>query len=280
MPGCITGLASRSERLAMTSSRHVFTAAFVAAVAFAATSAVASEPAATPPASLHRWGILATEDVRATGLPDLIGAALSADTSLELVERELLAETLREIDLASVLGAKSTAARLQVGKTLGAQGLMLLSMEKHAGRNALRFDLCDCRYGVRLRSELLPYSAADREGLVRQCVARLGDVRRQHESGVRRIVCVTDFVSRNVQNTYAHMQAACGQLLRERLLRVPGVAVVELDEAEAIGRERQLQGTEIRESPTLFIRGEFRVVAAPDKKADVVNLKVELFDGR
>ena len=264
----------------MTSSRHVFTAAFVAAVAFAATSAVASEPAATPPASLHRWGILATEDVRATGLPDLIGAALSADTSLELVERELLAETLREIDLASVLGAKSTAARLQVGKTLGAQGLMLLSMEKHAGRNALRFDLCDCRYGVRLRSELLPYSAADREGLVRQCVARLGDVRRQHESGVRRIVCVTDFVSRNVQNTYAHMQAACGQLLRERLLRVPGVAVVELDEAEAIGRERQLQGTEIRESPTLFIRGEFRVVAAPDKKADVVNLKVELFDGR
>ena len=264
----------------MTSSRHMLEAAFVAAVAFAATSAVASEPAAAPPASLHRWGILATEDVRATGLPDLIGAALSADTSLELVERELLAETLREIDLASVLGAKSTAARLQVGKTLGAQGLMLLSMEKHAGRDALRFDLCDCRYGVRLRSEMLPYAAADREGLVQRCVARLGEVRRQHESGVRRIVCVTDFVSRNVQNTFAYMQAACGQLLRERLLRVPGVAVVELDEAEAIGRERQLQGTEIRESPTLFIRGEFRVVAAPDKTADVVNLKVELFDGR
>lgn len=251
-------------------------------LSLAGLAAVAAEPPATEqPAALQRWGILATEEVRATGIADLLGAALAADESLVLVERELLDRAMKELDVSTFLGAGSTAARLQLGKTLAAEGLILLSVDKRPEGQALRLDLCDCRYGARLRSEWLRHEAADREVAVKRCAALLDEVRRQYRAGVRRIVCVPDFVSQNLKNTYASMQAACAQLLQERLIRVPGVAVVEIDEAEAIGRELQLGGTELRDAPAMMtVKGSFRVVDAADKATNLVNLHLDLFDGK
>lgn len=260
---------------------RLLTAAILAWTSLAALATRASEPSSAPPGSLDRWGIVASEEVRAAGISDLLGAVLSKEASLQLVERELLDRTLKELDLAAFLGAGSTAARLTLGKTLAAEGLILLSIEKRQGGDALRVDLCDCRYGARLRSEFLPYGAANREALVRRCTTTLDEVRRQYRSGVRRIVCVPDFVSRNLQNTHASMQAACAQLLRERLIRAPGVAVVEIDEAEAIGRELQLAGKELRDAPAMMtVKGSFRVVAAADKAIDLMNLHLDLVDGK
>jgi len=253
-----------------------------AILSLAAMAVPAAEPAATEqPAALQRWAILASADVRATGIADLLGARLAQDASLILVERELLDRTMKELDLSTFLGAGSTAARLQLGKTLAAEGLILLSVEKRPEGQALRLDLCDCRYGARLRSEWLRHEAADREATAKRCAAMLDDVRRQYRAGVRRIVCVPDFVSQNLKNTYVSMQAACAQLVRERLLRVPGVAVVEIDEAEAIGRELQLGGTELRDAPAMMtVKGSFRVVDAADKATNLVNLHLDLFDGQ
>ena len=163
--------------------------------AVAADPSAADRPAADPPAALQRWAILASAEVRATGIADLLAATLAQDASLVLVERELLDRTMKEIDLSTFLGAGSTAARLQLGKTLAAEGLILLSVEKRPEGQALRLDLCDCRYGARLRSEWLRHEAANQEGVVKRCAAMLDDVRRQYRAGVRRIVCVPDFVS-------------------------------------------------------------------------------------
>ncbi|MBI2480598.1 MAG: hypothetical protein HYV60_18825, partial [Planctomycetia bacterium] len=89
-----------------------------------AVAAVGAEP------TLHRWAVIASNSVLESGLPDLLTVELSQDDSIQLVERERLRDATRELELATLMKAESIDQRLRLGKTLGADALMVLSYER------------------------------------------------------------------------------------------------------------------------------------------------------
>ena len=84
-------------------------------------SALADEPAR------KRLAILASQSVLDDGLVDLLQARLSQDKAIALLERERLATSATELQLAAAMQAANVAERLELGKTSGADVWMVLS---------------------------------------------------------------------------------------------------------------------------------------------------------
>ena len=100
--------------------------------------AVASGAAPT----LERWAVMATREVVASGLSDLLTVELSNNESLELVEREQLQAAMSELQLSTLVRADQVGSRLQLGRTLKANALMVLSYERTDGKQLLRVVVC------------------------------------------------------------------------------------------------------------------------------------------
>src|SRR5688572_27630835 len=124
-----------------------------------AVAAVGAEPVR------GRWAVIASNPVLESGLADLLTVKLSQDDSIQLVERERLRDVTRELQLFSLLKAENIDQRLQLGKTLGAESLIVLSTEKRAGQQVLRVVVCDSTLGVRLWDGRFLNDDSDIEGL-------------------------------------------------------------------------------------------------------------------
>lgn len=91
----------------------------------AAPGLVFSDDAPEPDSHLKRWAILADDDLRKTGISDLLAVELTSP-GFELVEREQIDAVLAEQQLARSFGAVGTANRVQLGQLLHADALVLL----------------------------------------------------------------------------------------------------------------------------------------------------------
>jgi hypothetical protein len=76
----------------------------------------------------RRYAIVASNDIEATGLGDLLTARLSAVEGIELVERDQLAAAIREQELSAYFDSSAAPLRLKLGQLLQADVLVLLSM--------------------------------------------------------------------------------------------------------------------------------------------------------
>jgi hypothetical protein len=76
-----------------------------------------------------RWAIISSADVKESGIPDLLTAQLSSDAGIELLEREDLEVATRELELSASTTSAASAKRLQLGRLLKADALLLLSIE-------------------------------------------------------------------------------------------------------------------------------------------------------
>jgi len=109
----------------------------------------------------RRWAILATPAVEETGFVDLLTARLSEQEDLELIERQDLQRITAELELAAALAPQAAAQRLELGRLVGADGLLLLSLGaggvgKTAGEQGqpgaanekpfLKLVICECHY--------------------------------------------------------------------------------------------------------------------------------------
>lgn len=194
----------------------------------------------------RRWAIVATPELRAVGLSDLLAAQLSQDDSIELVEREQIDLALRELDLATHFGADDTARRLELGKLLKADAMLLLSVRQNEGQSLVRLIVSDCVYGARL-SESFQLMKEGQIGETAEWVAAsLAATRARFQSGVKRLIAVPPLLSKNLTPEHDHLQAGYAALVAHSLGRQPGVAVVEIEEARAIGRELQLAGNGLK----------------------------------
>jgi hypothetical protein len=120
--------------------------------------------------TLRRWAVMATEKVVASGLQDLLTVNLSQNGSLQVVEREALEVVMRELQLSTLIRADRVEQRLQLGRTLNANALMVLSFERKKGRQLLRVVVCDANLGVRLWEGHFAYRGKeDVEQLVEHC---------------------------------------------------------------------------------------------------------------
>lgn len=209
---------------------------------------------------LRRWAIIASSQLRDDGLADLALVRLT-EQRVELVEREQLDQAIRELDVSAYSGSQAAGKRLKLGQSLKADALLLLSTELRNGRTYLKLVISESGYGARLHVDFVAYSKGDLDAAVLDVVEAVGETRKRFTGGIQRIVGVSPFVSKNLEYRYDSYQTGIAYLLEDSLARVPGVAVIETEEAQSIRRETArstVDHIKDRVVPVL-VEGEFTV---------------------
>ncbi|NND96351.1 MAG: hypothetical protein HKN47_03355, partial [Pirellulaceae bacterium] len=178
--------------------------------------------------------------------------------------------------------ADKVASRLQVGKTLRADGLIILALDRRSGQRVCRVVVCDARLGVRLwQGEFAFAENADSEALAKKCVAVVDEVRRRFQGGIDQIVAVPPFVAEDFVHRFDYMQTRLRDLISDSLMSRRGVAVVEIDEAKAIGQELQATLAAGIDRPiATVVKGSYNVTVPNDPDQRRIELMIELVEDR
>jgi len=253
---------------------------FMARLATAGAAGQEPRPAAGQPvAMLRTWAVLASEELRKSGLEDQVLVGLGADKTMTLVDRQQIKVVFQERALAEMFPAEAAGRRRDIGRVLKADALLLLSAETVEGREFIRLVICDTQAGARLRTDGLAWSP-DRIGdAAEEVAARVRQVRKHFAHGVERVYGVPPFVCRNLEYTYNHLQSGYANLLGNALASQPGVAVIETEEARQIARELALAGGEVARMMPKFVEGEYEVVRAEDGGEPSVQLTLKVTGG-
>lgn len=228
----------------------------------------------------RRLAILSSDAIQKSGLSDLVALQVQELSNVELVERDLLRKVMNEVALSIMLGAEQAENRRKIGTLLKADMLIFLSQEKtEEKQQVVRIVISECSNGARLRIAWIPSTNDD---LVKVCfdlVEIVGRTLEQFNMGVKQIIGVSHFVSRNLVHDYDHLQAGYVYLLQNALSSSPGVAVIEVEEARSIARESELAGDmKLNRAVPLFVEGEFRVGRGESEKQAKVHLKIRISD--
>jgi len=256
-----------------------------AALLAALAAACCAAPAAGADPGGHRWAIVATPDVQQTGLVDLLTVELSKLDGVELVERAQLDAAMKELELTALFGAGAAGGRLKLGRVLGADVLVLLSrktsrLEAPAeSKQFLQAVLCDCTCGARLRVEHLP-EEGDPAPLAEKIAGVVQQVRRQFKHGLRAVIGVPPFVSRNLTHDFDRLQTGYAEVVEAALSSHPGVAVVEIEEARAVAAELQRTGADLKQRPVpVCVEGQFKMSTLKMEPDTQVHLAIRVTDG-
>ena len=74
--------------------------------------------------------------------------------------------------------------------------------------------------------------------LAKRIASVVNAARQQFADGIRCLIAVSPFVSRDLDHDFDHWQNGFAALVEQALITVPGVTVLELEEARSIGQER------------------------------------------
>ncbi len=247
-----------------------------------ATDARGTEPAETGDRPV-RWAILGTPAMQDAGLTDLLHDRLASLDGVQLVERERLQAIVAEYSLDAFGTAGAVRQRLRLGTVLQADRLLLLSrmaLSEPADEttDVLRLVIADCGTGARIGHENYPADISP-EDFLDAATAAVDRVRRRFPAGVKQVVGVSHFVSKNLVHHYDHRQAGYGYLLQHALALQPGTAVLEIEEARAIAQELSLSGPDPttalhRRAVPVLVDGEFTVASQPTTGPPAVDLTV------
>lgn len=260
---------------------------------------VASAPAVTGQL-YHRWAIVSDEPLAKSPVGDLLTAELSNVQGIELVERDQIDAALKELKLSQSL-ADDVRSRLQLGRILKTDALVILSTL--AGQPAtslpavtpttqpssskaatfLKIVIADCRQGARLRTDFVPYEPAQVEETTASILQTVLQTRARFAGGLQKVVGISDFVCRNFTHDYDQYQSGFAYLLENALAGLPGVAVIETEEARAIQRELTLSATAgISRTVPFFVEGtyEIRSDGMPRSAKVQIEIRVSGSDGK
>jgi hypothetical protein len=223
---------------------------------------LAANVAAAIDLPLRRWAVLVSKDLRQTGLDDLLTVELSKAKDIELVERAEHAAITRELELEAMLGSGEVSDRLKLGRLLKADALLMISRQVRDKKPVICVVIAECDYGTRLCLEYREDITDRGNELVRDIVGIVQATRRRFAGGIRQIVGVTHFVSKNLTHDFDYYQAGFAHLLESALIAPPGVAVIETEEARAISEELQAMGDQARGRVVpVMVQGEFETVS-------------------
>ena len=262
-------------------TRHMFGLLASVAVLAAGTawcSAQQTQPTAREPVTtLRTWAVLASDELRKSGLDDQIMAGLATDRTITLVDRQHLDLVAGEMALSGLLAAHDAGSRRKAGIAVRADALAILNPESANGDRFVRVVICETRAGARLLVECIAYKADKPDQAAKAILAAIRRTRRRFRRGVRRVYAVAPFVSRNLGHEYDHLQRGCASLLADALSTQDGVAVVEIDEARQIAREiGPTDGKDIDRIVPLFIEGEYEVAGGERGKEPAIRFSVKV----
>lgn len=209
------------------------------------------------------WSVLS--DPKLAAVSDLLTVTLSQE-DIELVERDQLVEATREMSLVALSGG-DPKDRLQLGKLVGADFLLLLRKITAEKAEALQVLACDCKTGARLMEQVISFDDQRPDAAAESVAKVVRLVRVQYPEGVTRLVGVAPFLCRNLTHENDHYQFALSSLITRGLQLHKGLAAVEIAEARAIGDELARAGGAVSDRIVpLLIEGEFRTKSEPGQK--------------
>lgn len=220
--------------------------------------------------------VIADRATQGTGVPDLLTVELGQVEGLQTVERAAIRSIVREQTLATALTAAGAAERLELGQLLKADLLVFLRVTRSGTEQYLHCSVSETSVGARLRQAIFTVDDREPDRIAVDCREVVEDTWRHFRAGITQLIAVLPFVSQNLVHDYDSLQSAYPTLLRAALMRIPGVGVLEIEEARSIRRELELTGGELqgRRVP-LLVDGTYRI----DRDDGTVSLQVSLLDG-
>jgi hypothetical protein len=204
-----------------------------------------------------RIGVMAAGGAGAEKLSPLVELRLSKRAHVVLVERNAIEAVLRERQLQTVLAAGAPDKRAALGKLLKADLLVFLAGNEQP-KPHVRVMICETQRGLRLVSEVL-LPGANIEADVDAAVKHVETAAKKRKEATADIVAVPPLVNNSLTREADRFQGALARIVESDLLRRPGLVVVELDEAKAIGREAAVGGAAgVERRLPLYLTGEFR----------------------
>ena len=236
-------------------------------------TAAGARPAAGEDFALKRWAVVSTRQLQESGAADLFFAELARVEGIDLVERDQLERAVKELKLAALGTAAGAGQRLKLGRLLKADALAVLSREEQS----VRLVLCDCGTGARLRLEYLPDDPDALPDLAKRLAGCVQKTRKHFAGGVRQVYGVPPFMSKNLTHQYDRLQSGYAELLAAGLSSLPGVAVIETEEARHIRRELTLsRNGAVKRVVPRFVEGQFEVTAKTGDKDPPVRLRLKI----
>jgi len=206
-----------------------------------------------------RWAILGDAGSRPQKIADLVFTRLSANEDIELVERDLLSEIARERELNLVFNAQSVADRVKLLELMKADRLVCLSERSDSSPPTLHVVVAESAQGARLAARDFPMDSE--QAVVGQVVDLIHHCSRHYAKGVKAVVGVAPFTPGNLEHDYDSLSTTYRDLLQGKLSLLPGVAVIEMDEARAIAAEIAIGGSKVKSRITpILIDGHYEVV--------------------
>ncbi len=208
------------------------------------------------------------------GLVGLLEVKLAAEKQVTLLERAEIDKVLREQQLQLLFSPEGAARRAAVGQLLKADLLVLLRPADQKGKSrGLDVVVCETKAGLRLRVvTLAPTDKPDQQA--DQVSAVVEQALIKYRSPARQIVAVPPFVSEDFLHDRDYLRYVYARTVDQVLVGLPGIVVVELEEARAIASELSLGGRKPTVERPLphYIIGEYRT----DTTARTVKAAFEL----
>ncbi len=189
----------------------------------------------------------------------LLEAKLLAEPGAKWVERAAIDKVLKEQKLAAAFGAQGVKDRVQLGKLLKADVLVIVRQTKTSEGAAYELVVSETASGLRLLIRgvsVTKDAAADVAELV--TAAREGI--KKHKEEITLIVAAPPFVSNDLTNQFDHLKGAYAKLMEGVAFDRKGAVVVEFAEAEALSKELALTaaGAKVNRPAPLYLIGEYR----------------------
>ncbi len=206
----------------------------------------------------------------------LLEAKLLADPAATWVERANVDAVLKEQKLQRMFSPQGVGDRVKLGKLLKAELLVMVRPVKDAKEPALEVVISETAGGLRLLIRgvaITKDAAAD----VAALHAAVRDGIAKHGEKVKEVVAVPPFVSNDLEFTFDHLKGAFAKLAEVEALDRKGVVVVELAEAEAVGKELALAapGTKLDRPLPVYLLGEYRHEGKGKDRTVAVKLRAE-----
>ena len=188
------------------------------------------------------WAIASDPSTQETGFSELLTVRM-ASKDFMLVERDLLLQIEREKFYQQLIsGAEKPDDISSTGKRLNADALIVLKTiqvkaKKAAGvgTNLLRISIYSCSHGVRIG--VIQIDSKKGSDQLDEIVDEIRNIRSRFDSGVRFAIAIPPFAIENIDKTYDSLSKKYHDLLSNSLSSLPGVAILDFENARTIAVE-------------------------------------------
>ena len=216
-----------------------------------------------------RLAVIASPEVDRLGITDPVIAELAEVPGVTLVDRTSIDRVRKELDLAALCELEGLKGRQALGKSVGADMLVVLrevkkkkgkndGLPKESGPSGRRIQLfvVDCRYGVRLVDMQVLFDGEKTITAIRQQVAATC---KKYAKGIQQVIGIMPLVSKTAYGRLEPLQSGLGRLLEKLLVQKANFAVLDTKECLLIERERKLGTIPNTSVPITILKGSYDI---------------------